>query len=281
MVISVTLDILLGDLPLLMRMPFFQMALLGGCLISLICSTMGLFIVLRKESMIGDSVAHTAFGGIALGLLLGTDPIFTAMIVSILALLGISYMRSKGIAQSDSAMAIMLAGGFSMGLIIISIAGGFNVAIMDYLFGSILTITTEDMLLIGILGITVLCVVMLLYKELLAITFDERASRMNGIPVSGISIVFNILMAITIVLSIKVVGIILVVALIVLPALTSLQLELSFRNTIIYSIIFGLLSMIIGIAISGVMDVAAAGVIVFTGILIFLLVTGYKRLSRV
>ncbi|AEH61304.1 ABC-3 protein [Methanosalsum zhilinae DSM 4017] len=274
-------DIFLGDLPHLLRMPFFQMALIGGCLISLICSIMGLFIVLRQESMIGDSVAHTAFGGIALGLLIGIDPILTAMVISIFSLLAISYMRSKGIAQSDSAMAIMLAGGFSLGLIIISIAGGFNVDIMDYLFGSILTITIEDMILIGILGISVLLVVILLYKELLAITFDERASRMNGIPVSGISIVFNILMGITIVLSIKVVGIILVVALLVLPALTALQLEMSFRNTIIYSIVFGLFSMIFGIIISGMMDVAAAGVIVFTGIIIFLSVTGYKRLGQV
>ena len=274
------LDLFLGDLPQLLRMPFFQMALIGGCLISLICSTMGFFIVLRKESMIGDSVAHTAFGGIALGLLIGTDPIFTAMIISILSLLGISYMRSKGIAESDSAMAIMLAGGFSLGLIVISIAGGFNVALMDYLFGSILTITMDDMILICVLGIAVFAVMMLLYKELLAITFDERASRMNGIPVSGISVVFNILMGITIVLSIKVVGIILVVALIVIPALTALQLEQSFRNTVIYSMTFGLFSMIAGIIISGIMDVAAAGVIVFTGILMFLMVTSYKRLSK-
>jgi zinc transport system permease protein len=114
-VISMVLNLLLGDLPQLLRMPFFQMALVGGCLISLICSTMGLFIVLRKESMIGDSVVHTAFGGIALGLLLGTDPIFTAMIISILSFLGISYMRSKGIVESDSAMAVMLAGEFSLG----------------------------------------------------------------------------------------------------------------------------------------------------------------------
>ncbi|MCS3923356.1 metal ABC transporter permease [Methanosalsum natronophilum] len=268
---------LLGDLPQLLRMPFFQMALIGGCLVSIICSIMGLFLVLRQESMIGDSVAHTAFGGIALGLLLGIDPILTAMVISVLALLAISYMRSKGIAQSDSAMAIMLAGGFSLGLIIISIAGGFTVAIMDYLFGSILTITWSDMLLIGILAVVVILVVILLYKELVAITFDERASRMNGIPVSAISIVFNILMGITIVLSIKVVGIILVVALLVLPALTALQFQLSFRNTIIYSIMFGLISMITGIIVSGMMDVAAAGVIVFTGILIFLAVTGYRR----
>jgi zinc transport system permease protein len=114
----------------------------------------------------------------------------------------------------------------------------------------------------------------------MAITFDERASRIDGIPVSKISVVSNILMGITIVLSVKVVGIILVVALIFIPALTAPQLEQSFRNTAIYSMAFGLLSMITGIVISGVMDVAAADVIVFTGILMFLVVTNYNRLNK-
>jgi zinc transport system permease protein len=151
---------------------------------------------------------------------------------------------------------------------------------MDYLFGSILTITMDDMMLICVLRLAVFAVTMLLYKELMAITFDERASRIDGIPVSKISVVSNILMGITIVLSVKVVGIILVVALIFIPALTAPQLEQSFRNTAIYSMAFGLLSMITGIVISGVMDVAAADVIVFTGILMFLVVTNYNRLNK-
>lgn len=273
------LESVLGDLPELLSMPFFQMALAGGGLIALICSTIGLFIVLRREAMIGDSVAHTAFGGIALGLLLGIDPILTAILVSTLAILGISYMRAKGVAQSDSAMAVMLAAGFSLGLIIISLAGGFNVALMDYLFGSILTISKSDMVLMVILGLAIFLVVMFLYKEMLSITFDEEATKMNGIPVWAFSIIFNILVAFTIVLSIKVVGIILVVALIVLPALTALQLRLSFKKTIMASMGFGVSSTVLGIMISGTMDLAASGVIVFTSVGVFLLVAAYVRLG--
>jgi zinc transport system permease protein len=273
------LDSIFGDLPELLAMPFFQMALLGGCIIALICSTLGVFIVLRKEAMIGDSVAHTAFGGIALGLLLGIEPLLTALLVSTLAILGIAYMREKGVAHSDSAMAVMLAAGFSMGLIIVSLAGGFNVALMDYLFGSILTISSRDMLLMIVLGVIIFCMVMFLYKELQAITFDEKATKMNGVPVRLISVVFNILLAFTIVLSIKVVGIILVVALMVIPALTALQLRLSFRKTLMASMVFGVLSTMLGIMISGTVNIASSGVIVFTAVGMFLLVAAYQRLA--
>ena len=130
---------------------FFQNALLGGTIVALACAWVGLFLILRKEAMIGDGIAHTAFGGIALGLFLGINPILTALLVSILAVLGISYMRKRGLAQSDSAIAVMLAVGFSTGLIIISLAGGFNVELFSFLFGSILTIDQTDLIIVSIL----------------------------------------------------------------------------------------------------------------------------------
>jgi len=273
------LDGLFGNISDLLSMPFFQMALIGGALTALICSTMGIFIVLRKEAMIGDSVAHTAFGGIALGLLLGIDPMLTALLISILAILGISYMKKKGIAQSDTAMAVMLAMGFSLGLIVISIAGGFNVAVMDYMFGSILTITANDLAIMVVLGTAILVVIALLYKELLSITFDEQAARMNGIPVGAISFVFNMLVALTIVLSIKVVGIVLVVALIVIPSLTALQFHRSFRATLMASTAFGMFTVVIGIIMAALFNAATSGVIVFTAAAIFLFVAAYQRLA--
>lgn len=273
-------EALLGDLQVLLDMPFFQMALLGGCLATFVCATMGLFIVLRKESMIGDSASHTAFGGVAIGLLLGIDPIPCALLISTLAILGMAYLKKKGIAQSDAAMAVMLATGFSIGLIAIGIAGGFNVSVMDYLFGSILTISDDDLVLMAILSITVFSVVMLFFKELLAMTFDEGASKMNGIPVSGLSVTFNILMAVTIVLSIKVVGIILVVALLVIPALAALQLNLSFRRTLAASIIIGVGSTLLGIMLSGLIDLPAAGVIVLTDVCVLLILAAYQRLGQ-
>lgn len=274
-----TSETLLGALQVLLGMPFFQMALVGGCMVTIICAIIGLFVVLRKESMIGDSAAHISFGGIAVGLLLGLDPILVALVFSTVAILGMSYLKKKGIAQSDSALAVMLAVGFSLGIIAIGLSGGFGVAIMDYLFGSILTISIGDLTLMTILCFTVLLTVMLFFKELLAMTFDEEASRMNGIPVRSLSLTFNVLVAITIVVCIKVVGIILVVALLVIPVLAALQLNVSFTRTMIASIAIGVGSTLIGILLSGIIDLPAAGVIVFTDVSVLLAISAYQRLG--
>ncbi len=259
---------------------FFQNALIGGSISALACSLIGLFVILRKESMIGDGVAHVSFGGIAIGLYLGVNPLYTALIVSIFAVLGISYMKRKGLAESDSATAVILAVGFSTGLIIISLAGGFNVELFSYLFGSILTISRTDMILVALLGAVSLVLVVVFYKELLSITFDAQASRLVGIPVGLLSNVFNVLVAITIVLSIKVVGMVLVTALLVLPGLTALQLNRGFKGTAIFSVLFGVGSVVLGIFASAVLDVATSGVIVFTLVLVFILVSLGVRVSQ-
>ncbi len=258
---------------------FFQNALLGGIIVALTCAWVGLFLILRKEAMIGDGIAHTAFGGIALGLFLGINPILTALLVSILAVLGISYMKKRGLAQSDSAIAVMLAVGFSTGLIIISLAGGFNVELFSFLFGSILTIDQTDLIIVSILGISTILILGIFYKELLSMTFDEEGARLMGIPVRLLSLTFNLLVAITIVLSIKVIGVILVVALLVLPGLSALQLNRSFKGTTLAAIGFGTLSMTTGILLSAVYNVATSGVIVFTAAGIFIFTVIYRRLE--
>jgi zinc transport system permease protein len=260
---------------------FFQNALIGGSISALSCALIGLFVILRRESMIGDGVAHVSFGGIAIGLFLGINPLYTALIVAVIAVLSISYMKNKGLAESDSATAVILAVGFSTGLIIISLAGGFNVELFSFLFGSILTISYTDLILTSLLGATSLILVILFYKELLSITFDDQASRLMGIPVNLLNNIFNILVAITIVLSIKVVGMILVTALLVLPGLSALQLDLSFKKTAIMSIILGVGSVILGIFTSAIIDVATSGIIIFTLVLVFIIVSGYVRYTHV
>jgi zinc transport system permease protein len=227
--------------------------------------------------MISDGIAHTAFGGVALGLLLGINPLFTALIISILAVLGISYMRKKGLAKSDSAIAVMLALGFSTGLIIISISGGFNVEIFSYLFGSILTIDQTDLIIVSLLGLATIFFFGFFYKELLSITFDEESAIVTGIPVKVLSLGFNLLVAFTIALSIKVIGIILVAALMVLPGLAALQLNRSFKGTMLTTIFFSIVSVIIGILLSAIYNVATSGIIVFTAAGIFLTAAVYNR----
>ncbi|RLF59585.1 MAG: metal ABC transporter permease [Thermoplasmata archaeon] len=272
-------ELSLFDLPRLFSYQFFQHALLGGTIAALVCAWVGLFLILRKEAMIGDGIAHTAFGGIALGLLLGINPLLSALAVSILAVLGISYMRKKEMAQSDAAIAVMLALGFSAGLIIISLAGGFNVELLSYLFGSILTIDRSDLLIVAVLGISTALFLGMFYKEILSITFDEEASRLMGLPVTTLSLAFNVLVALTIVLSIKVIGMILVVAILVLPGLAALQLKLSFKRTVCAAMGFGVFSMVTGISLSAIYDVAASGIIVFTAAGVFLFAAAYRRLG--
>ncbi len=271
-------DLSLLDLPRLLGYQFFQYALLGGTVAAVASALIGLFLLLRKEAMTGHSVGHIAFGGLAVGLFFGVSPLLTALAISILSILVISYMRRKGLAKSDAALAVMVAVGFSVGLIIISLAGGFNVELFSFLFGSILTIDLTDLLLVGSLGVVAFAFVGVFFKELMAITFDEEAARLRGIPVVGLETTFNVLAGITIVLAIKVIGVILVGALVVLPGLTALQLNSSFRGTTVVAVIFGIASVLAGILLSAVYDIATSGVIVFTAVGLFALTAAYGRL---
>lgn len=258
---------------------FFQYALIGGVIAGVTCALVGLFLILKKEAMIGDGLSHTAFGGIALGLLLGINPLLSALGISVLAVFAISYMRRKKVAASDSAIAVMLALGFSTGLIVISWAGGFNVELFSYLFGSILTIGQTDLLLVSALGLSVLLFIGFFRRELLSMVFDEDDSRIMGIPTKRLSMVFDLLVAVTIVLSIKVIGTILVVALLVLPGLCALKLHLSFRKTMFAAVCFSMLSTTLGIMLSAAFNVVTAGLIVFVLILFFLFTILYRKLS--
>jgi len=259
----------------LLSYQFFQNAIIGGCLIGIICSWIGLFLVLRRQVMIVDGAAHTAFGGLALGLLLGIDPFITALIIVIISILIINKMR----AFTDSAIALMLAIGFSIGLIIISITRGFSIDIFSYLFGSILTISREELIIISIVTIFITIFLLLFHRELIAITFNERNARIMGIPVDLISNIFNFIIAITIILSIKIVGVILIVALITIPALISLQIKTSFNNTVIISILIGLFGIILGIFISAIYKLSTSGIIVFTLVIIYAIVYIYSKIK--
>jgi len=258
---------------------FFQYALIGGVVAAVACGLVGLFLVLKKEAMIGDGLSHTAFGGIAIGLLAGINPLLTALAVSAVAVLAISYMRRKKIAPSDSAIAIMLALGFSTGLIVISLAGGFNVELFSYLFGSILTIDLTDLALVSLLGAAVVLFITFFRRELLSMVFDEDDSRIMGIPTKKLSIIFDLLVAVTIVLSIKVIGTILVVALLVIPGLCALKLNLSFRKTLLASVGFSIVSTVLGVLFSATFNLVPAGMIVFVLVLFFLVTLLYKKLG--
>ena len=269
---------MLQDIRDLLGYQFFRFALLGGVIVAVCCAWVGLILILRRQSMLTDGVAHSVFGGIALGLYLGINPLWTAQATAIAAITGISYLQRKGMAQSDSAIAVMMAMGFSGGLILISLAGGFNVELFSYLFGSILTISAHDLWTVGALALFILLFLGVFHREMLSIVFDEEDARLLGVPVVPLSGVFNLLIAMTIVISIKVVGIILVTAFMVLPGLSAMQFNLSFRGTAVLSVIIGIVGVVLGLFLSALFDLATSGVIVFVMGGIFVFSTLYDRL---
>jgi len=257
---------------------FFQRAFLGGVCAAILCSVLGVYIVLRRAALIGEGVAHLSFGGIALGLFLSIYPLDTALVLSLVGMLAISYMQRKKIVYSEMAIGIMISFGLGLGAVLASLAGGFSVDLFSYLFGSILTISNNDLALVLVLSAVVLVFVVVFYKELMYMTFDEQGARLSGVPVGVLDIAFNVVLAFTVVVSIKVVGSLLVSALLIIPASSAMQLSRSFRGTVGISLLLGLIAVQLGLVISFIYDVATGGAIVMLSIAIFLLCVLLKKI---
>ena len=260
---------------------FMQRALISGIAIALLCSVVGLFLVLRRYSLFGDAVAHSSFGGIALGLLLGIYPMWTAYVISIISALIITRIKQKFDISGEASVAILLSSGIAFGLILISISGGFSVDIFSFLFGSILLVSTEDTILI--LGLTgaILIVILLLYRELIYSTFNEEQAKVSGIPVEKINYLIVFIAGITVVTSIQLVGILLISALFVIPNVTAIMFGRSFKQTAILSISFAISAVVIGILISYLLDITPSGSIVMLSIAIFAVTIGLKSLGLI
>ncbi len=247
---------------------FMQRAIISGIAIALLCSVVGLFLVLRRYSLFGDAIAHSSFGGIAAGLLIGIYPLWGAYIVSLFSALVITRIRQKFDISGDAAVAVLLSTGIAVGLILISLSGGFKIDIFSFLFGSILLVSTEDTILI--LGLTgaILIVILLLYRQLIYSTFNEEQAKVSGIPVEKINYLIVFIAGITVVTSIQLVGILLISALFVIPNVTAIMYGRSFKQTALLSIAFAVSAVICGILVSYVFDITPAGTIVLLSIAI-------------
>jgi zinc transport system permease protein len=253
-----------------------QRAFIAGILISLVCAIIGLYLVLRRMALMGDGLAHISFGGIAAGMFFGIYPLISALIFSILSVIGIQKLKKMKV-YGDAAIAIMFSFGLSLGVILLSYSGGFNADLFSYLFGSILSVSQNDLYLISILAIGVLSFVFLFYKELFYITFDEEGAKVSGINVERFNTALLILCAIAIVISLRVVGVLLVASFIAIPASTALLFRSSFKNSIIFSAVIAISSIIIGLSATYYLDLAAGGAVVFTLVLVFALALIYNQ----
>jgi zinc transport system permease protein len=245
---------------------FMHRALISGVAIAILCSVIGLFLVLRRYSLFGDAIAHSSFGGIALGLMAGVYPLWTAYGVSLVSALIITKIKEKYDISGDAAIAVLLSSGIAVGLVIVGISGGFTIDIFSFLFGSILLVSVNETILILSLTGIILIVVLLLYRQLLYSTFNEEQAKVSGIPVEKINYLIVFMAGLTVVTSIQLVGVLLISALFVIPNVTAIMYGKGFKPTAILSISFSIFSVVTGILLSYIFDITPAGTIVLLSI---------------
>jgi len=254
-------------------------ALISGVAIAILCSVIGLFLVLRRYSLFGDAIAHSSFGGIALGLMAGVYPLWTAYGVSLVSALIITKIKEKYDISGDAAIAVLLSSGIAVGLVIISISGGFTIDIFSFLFGSILLVSVNDTILILSLTGIILIIILLLYRQLLYSTFNEEQAKVSGIPVEKINYLIVFMAGLTVVTSIQLVGVLLISALFVIPNVTAIMYGKGFKQTAILSMSFSIFSVVTGILISYIFDITPAGTIVLLSIGLFGGTMGIKSMG--
>ncbi|WP_224448981.1 metal ABC transporter permease [Haloprofundus salilacus] len=259
--------------------PFMQQAFVAGLCVGVVAPLVGSFLVHRDMAFIGDTLAHTAFAGVAIGLFLGTafdlgiSPYLSALVAAVLAALLIELISEYTDAYGDVSMAIVLSGGFALGTVVISLTdGGIAVGISQYLFGSLSTVTLENASLLLILSGLVVGVVAATYKQLLFVTFDETAARVARVNVERYSRLLIVLTAVVVVAAMQIMGVILVAAMLVVPVAAAAQIARSFRESVLLAVVAGELAVLLGLTASYQYGVAAGGSIVLVAIGVYAIV---------
>lgn len=261
------------------QLEFMQNAFLAGLIISLLCPCIGLFLVLKRYSMIGDTLSHSSFAGVAIGLVLGYNPLITAFIFTSLCAVVIELLRNYFKRYAELVMSIILT--LSLGIAIILVSSGkTNAKVNSYLFGSILTVSNEDLLIIFIVSIICFILIGFLYKKLIYTTFDEEGAKVSGINVKLINYIFTLIVGATISVSIRVMGILVISSIIVVPVAAAMQFKKGFSKTLIISMIIGFIDILLGLITSYVFNTAPGGTIAITSVttlLISIIINRYKN----
>ena len=240
-------------------------------MVAILAPSFGLFIVLRRLSLIADTLSHVALMGVAIGFVTSIYPTFVALIATTSSAAGIEQLRSRGRLPGDAALAIFLYSSLAIAVIVISKSSGFNADLFGYLFGTVLSINDRDLWLIGILLVVVIVFVASFYAELTQSAFDQDLAHVSGVRVTATNLALAILTGATVTASMRVVGVLMVGALIVIPVLAALRLATGFRTALLLAIGFGLLSVWVGLAVAFYADLAAGGAIVLTTVVMLAL----------
>lgn len=267
------------DVPWPFDRTYMQLALLAAIVVGATAPLIGVFIVQKGMSLVGDGLGHVAVAGIGAALLFGTSPTWTAMAFAIVAALVIEWLRARGSATGDLALALVFYGGIAAGVVLAS-RSGTNTNLQPYLFGSILTATANDVWTVLALGAVIVVTIAFIGRALLAVVLDEDAARVSGIPAGALNTVLAVLTAVTVVAAMRIVGVLLVAALMVLPVATSRLLARSFRGTLFGAVAVGIASAVLGLVAARQWALAAGGAIVLVAAALFVaaaVVSGLRR----
>ncbi|MEA4891196.1 MAG: metal ABC transporter permease [Peptococcaceae bacterium] len=256
---------------------FMRRAFLVGILLAVIIPCIGIIVVLKRLSMIGDALSHTSLAGVAAGLIMGINPILGAVAACIAAALVIEAIRKKIPKFSEMSIAIMMSAGVGLAGVLsgfVKNAANFN----SFLFGSIVAISDFEMLLVVCISCAVMLAFVFLYKELFYIALDERAARLAGIPVRSINFIFTILTAVTVSVAARTVGALIVSSMMVVPVACAMQFGKSYKQTVIYSVCFAVFFTVTGLFVSYYLRLKPGGTIVLIGVLCLVVILLLKKL---
>jgi len=257
---------------------FMQNAIMAGLLAAVACGIVGVYVVVKRIVFISGGIAHASFGGIGLGYLMGINPVLGAMLFTLASALGMGLVTRRTRLPEDTAIGILWAMGMALGIIFIGLAPGYAPDLFSYLFGNILTVPTSDLILMLVLDVVIIAVVWLLYKDFLALSFDEEYSRVLGVPTEALYILLLCLIALTVVILIRVVGIILVIALLTIPAAMARQFTYSLKKMMLLAVIIGAVFTFSGLWLSYALDLASGATIILVSAAVFLLSFAFSRL---
>ncbi len=257
--------------PYFFTMEMFQRALISAVIVTIVAGLLGTFLLIRNLALIGDGLAHVSFGGVAIGVVLGaTSPLYYALVFSIFASIVIYELQSREILTGDASIAIFLTGMLAFGLVALRIGGGgITTDIEGYLFGNLLLIDESDLDMIVYICLFSILILFKISSGLLATTVDPLSAAVQGIPVRGIGLLFSVITAAVVVSMVQVVGALLVTSLLVTPAATAQLVGRSFRSCMIWTQIFGLSSVMLGLYISSELDTGSGSMIALVAATIF------------
>ncbi len=247
---------------------FVQRGLVAGSLVAAACALLGVFLVLKRLSLIGDGMSHVCLTGVAVALLAGGNPVYVSIPVVMAASLGIMKLTQKFKIYGDAAIGIVSAAGLSVGLLLTALAGGFNTDLLGYLFGSILTVTTGETLLCGVLLVVVAGGIGLFYRLLVATCFDEPFAHTRGVPTHAVNTALVLITSFAVVLSFKVVGIFLISALLIIPPVSALLVSRTFKQVLWLAVLFGVASVWVGVYGSFMLNIPSGAAIILVNLCI-------------